>query len=89
MLGAGMHRFAIVGAGLLSIAGLASAASAADLPARTYTKAPAFVAPIYDWSGFYAGLNGGGGSSHECYTLTAIRGLVGTANEAVTARLAA
>jgi len=77
----GMHRFAIVGAGLLSIAGFSGAASAADLPARTYTKAPAFVAPIYDWSGFYIGLNGGGASSHECYTLTSIAGLVGTANE--------
>jgi outer membrane immunogenic protein len=76
-----MHRFALIGAGLLSIAGFSGAASAADLPARTYTKAPAFVAPIYDWSGFYLGLNGGGASSHECYTLTAIPGLVGTASE--------
>jgi outer membrane immunogenic protein len=32
------------------------AASAADLPARTYTKAPVVVAdPIYNWSGFYVG----------------------------------
>src|SRR6202051_4240119 len=62
-----MNRFAVVGAGLLSIAGFASAASAADLPARIYTKAPPLVAPIYDWSGFYIGLNGGGGSSHNCW----------------------
>jgi outer membrane immunogenic protein len=34
------------------------AASAADLPARTYTKAPAIVAS-YNWSGFYAGVNAG------------------------------
>jgi outer membrane immunogenic protein len=65
-----MHRFAIVGAGLLSIVGFAGVASAADLPARTYTKAPTFVAPIYDWSGFYLGINGGGGSSHDCWTIT-------------------
>ena len=38
---------------------LATGAFAADLPARTYTKAPAFVAPVYDWTGFYIGLNGG------------------------------
>lgn len=34
-------------------------AFAADIAPRPYTKAPA-VAPLYDWSGFYAGLNGGG-----------------------------
>jgi hypothetical protein len=32
-------------------------ALAADLPARTFTKAPAYVAAAYDWSGFYAGIN--------------------------------
>lgn len=26
------------------------------------------MAPAYDWSGFYIGLNGGGGSSHSCQT---------------------
>jgi outer membrane immunogenic protein len=60
-----MHRFAVIGAGLLSIAGFVGAASAADLPARTYTKAPAIGAPVYDWSGFYVGANGGWGSSHD------------------------
>ncbi len=62
-----MHRLVIVGAGLLSIAGVVSAASAADLPARIYTKAPPMVAPIYGWSGFYIGLNGGGASSRNCW----------------------
>ena len=43
-----------------AIAGI-GAASAADLPARTYTKAPAMVVdPAYDWSGFYVGVNVGG-----------------------------
>jgi outer membrane immunogenic protein len=46
-----------------------SAASAADLSAPVYTKAPAVVAPpVYNWAGFYVGLNGGGGSSHETWT---------------------
>ena len=42
---------------------LSSAASAADLAAhaRPYTKAPAMVAPAYNWSGFYAGVMGGYG----------------------------
>ena len=70
-----MHRLAIIGAGLLSIAALAGAASGADLPARTYNKAPAIAAPGTDWSGFYIGLNGGGASSHECWTLTSNNGL--------------
>jgi outer membrane immunogenic protein len=37
-----------------------SAASAADLGARPYTKAPA-LARVYDWSGFYLGANVGYG----------------------------
>jgi outer membrane immunogenic protein len=56
-----MHRFAIVGAGLLSIAGFVSAAAAADLPAQVYTKAPV-VAPVaaYDWTGCFIGGHVGG-----------------------------
>jgi outer membrane immunogenic protein len=47
--------------GLLA-AGLAAPASAADLPARTYTKAPMMApSPMVDWSGFYIGAEGGGG----------------------------
>src|SRR3979411_685322 len=69
-----MRRFAIIGAGLLSVSGFTGAALGADLPARTYTKAPAVVAPVYDWSGFYIGLNGGGASSRECYNLTSVAG---------------
>jgi outer membrane immunogenic protein len=47
------------------------AASAADLAARPYTKAPP-IAPVavYDWSGFYIGINGGGGLSHKCWDMT-------------------
>jgi len=70
-----MNRFAVVGAELLLIGGFVGTASAADLPARVYTKAPAVVAPVYNWSGFYIGLNAGGGSSHECYTITNVAGV--------------
>lgn len=69
-----MRRLAVIGAGLLSIAGFTGSASAADLAARTYTKAPAMVAPVYDWSGFYIGLNGGGASGHGCWTITSVAG---------------
>ena len=43
-------------------------ALAADLPARAFTKAPA-IAPIYNWAGFYVGLNAGGASSHNCWAI--------------------
>jgi len=50
--------------------GISAAARAADLPARTYTKAPpAYVAAIYDWSGFYIGANGGWGGAHNGWNL--------------------
>jgi outer membrane immunogenic protein len=65
-----MNRSVIVGAILLSVAGFAGAASAADLAARPYTKAPV-IAPVYNWGGFYLGLNAGGASSHNCWNLTA------------------
>jgi outer membrane immunogenic protein len=56
-----MKRFLLGSVGLIAL-GMAAPAFAADLPARTYTKAPPMVAAIYDWSGFYIGANGGWGS---------------------------
>ena len=50
---------------MLFLAAASTSASAADLPARTYTKAPVVVAePIYNWTGFYIGANGGYGWGH-------------------------
>jgi outer membrane immunogenic protein len=59
---------------------LAGAAQAADLAPRPYTKAPPVAAPLYDWTGFYIGLNGGGGSSHECLTIFSVAGAAVTPN---------
>jgi outer membrane immunogenic protein len=60
----------------LAALGLATPASAADLPARTYTKAPPpVVAPIYNWGGFYIGANAGYGWSNRCVDVTAINAL--------------
>jgi outer membrane immunogenic protein len=61
--------------GLMAL-GAAAPASAADLPAKVYTKAPAMVAAVYDWSGFYIGANGGGGWSHKCWDVNNIVGIV-------------
>src|SRR5947207_15090200 len=67
---------------LLGIAGviaLAAPASAADLAARPYAKAPAMIAAVYDWSGFYIGVNGGWGSRRKCSDVyTSAGGLVGS-----------
>ena len=60
-----MKKFLLGTVGLLAL-GLAPA-TAADLAARPYTKAPPMVAAIYDWSGFYIGANGGWGSSRNCW----------------------
>jgi outer membrane immunogenic protein len=49
-----------------------AAASAADLPVYTKAPPPPMVAPIYNWGGFYLGLNGGGGSAHKCWTAIAV-----------------
>ncbi|MBR1086020.1 porin family protein [Bradyrhizobium manausense] len=46
-------------------------ALAADLAARPYTKAPAMIATVYDWSGFYIGINGGGASARARWDQTA------------------
>jgi outer membrane immunogenic protein len=44
-----------------ALVGLGSAPTlAADLAARPYTKAPTLAA-VYDWTGFYIGVNAGGG----------------------------
>jgi outer membrane immunogenic protein len=51
-----MHRFAVIGIGLLSIAGFAGAASAADLPVKAPLPATAVRFP---WAGCYVGIQEG------------------------------
>jgi outer membrane immunogenic protein len=61
-----MKKFLLGTVGLIAL-GMASApASAADLAARPYTKAPPpMIAAMYDWSGFYIGINGGWAETHD------------------------
>jgi outer membrane immunogenic protein len=54
-----MNLFATTGAGLITFFGLVGAASAADLPGRTYTPA-VVAAPLFSWTGCYIGVEGGG-----------------------------
>jgi outer membrane immunogenic protein len=55
-------------------------ASAADLPARTYSKAaPMMVDPAYNWSGWYVGVNAGYAWSNSTGSLGAFSPALGAA----------
>jgi outer membrane immunogenic protein len=58
--GAKMKKFLFT---TVALAALGSSASAADLGARPYAKAPAPIVAAYNWSGFYIGAMGGYGWS--------------------------
>jgi outer membrane immunogenic protein len=54
-------RFTTLLTATVAAVGIATSASAADMPTR-YNKAPAYMPPVgYNWTGFYAGLNAGYG----------------------------
>jgi outer membrane immunogenic protein len=53
--------------GLAGLVALAAPASAADMAVAPYKAPPPMIAAIYDWSGFYVGINGGWGSSRKCW----------------------
>ena len=57
-----MKKIALAAAAILLSAG---AASAADLAARPYTKAPVPMAAVYNWTGFYVGGHVGGSWVNE------------------------
>ncbi|WP_373681184.1 outer membrane protein, partial [Bradyrhizobium sp. MOS002] len=58
-----MKKFLLGTVGVLAL-GMAVPASAADMPMKA---APApYVAPIYNWTGFYIGGNGGWAQNHNC-----------------------
>lgn len=56
-------------AGTILALGFSGQALAADIDARTYTKAPA-VEAVYNWSGFYAGASAGYGWKDPTVTLS-------------------
>jgi outer membrane immunogenic protein len=69
-----MNKFWLGAVGLVA---MATTASAADLAARPYAKAPPIVAAVYDWSGFYVGVHGGGVWGDRRWDETAPIGLFG------------
>src|SRR4051794_38331250 len=67
-----MKKFVL---GALASLAMVAPAAAADLAARPYTKAaPAPVAAVYDWTGFYIGANGGGAWSRKCFDVVPVVG---------------
>jgi outer membrane immunogenic protein len=68
-----MKKFLLATVGLIAL-GIAAPASAADLP--TKAPPPPMLPPIYNWSGFYIGANGGWAESHNCWDFVPIAGAV-------------
>lgn len=62
-----MKRLTCAGLALLALTG---AAWSADLPPGPYYKAPAYLPPAYNWTGFYVGVNGGGGFGYSKWDTT-------------------
>src|SRR5271166_2027087 len=70
-----MRNLWLATVGLVAL-GIAAPASAADLAAKPYVKAPpAPVVAIYDWTGFYIGGNGGWAQARACWDLITPTGL--------------
>lgn len=55
-------------AGIVAMIAASSPSLAADLTPRPYVKAPSAVLAAYDWSGLYAGLNAGYGTTEQCWS---------------------
>ena len=60
--------------GMIGVVALSGSAVAADLGARPYKAPVPMVAPIYDWTGFYIGANGGWGRSRNCWDIVPVAG---------------
>src|ERR1700730_12461466 len=68
---------------LSAVAAFTGSALAADLPARTYSKAP-MMAPAYNWTGFYIFGGAGGGLWDADSNVKSTGGVFGPAGTALT-----
>lgn len=62
-----MKRLVLALAGVAALTGSAAAADLARPAPEPYYKAPVY-APVYNWSGFYIGVNGGGAWGNSNWT---------------------
>ena len=69
-----MKKLLLATTGLVALVGMAAPASAADMAVKARPPAPV-IAPIYDWTGFYIGANGGWGQSRNCWDFVDVAGL--------------
>jgi outer membrane immunogenic protein len=70
-----MKRVFLAGVALMALTGAAAAADLPPAPAPYY-KAP-YAAPYYNWTGFYLGVNGGGGFGTSAWDSTSSFNLIG------------
>jgi len=68
-----MKMLLLASVGLIAL-GMATPASAADMAVKA-PPPPPVVVPIYNWSGFYIGANGGGAWARQCLDVTALSGI--------------
>jgi outer membrane immunogenic protein len=69
-----MKKFFLATVGLVALVSMAAPASAADMAVKAPPPAP--VIPIYNWTGFYIGANGGWGESHNCWDFVPVAGAI-------------
>jgi outer membrane immunogenic protein len=70
-----MKKVLLAPVGLIALVGVTASASAADMAVKALPPPPV-VAPIYNWTGFYIGGNGGWASSHNCWSIVPLTGTV-------------
>ena len=72
-----MKKFLLAAVGLVALVNMAAPASAADMAVKA---APVpYVAPMYNWSVFYIGGNGGWGQSRNCWGIVPVAGALSRA----------
>ena len=79
-----MRKFLAAAVSFAAITVAAAPASAADMAVKAPPPAPV-LAPIYDWTGFYIGANGGWGQSRNCWDFVGVV-VLGTFDEGCNSR---
>src|ERR1700739_3716052 len=71
-----MKRLCLSLIGLVAFTGAAAAADLSRPAPQNYYKAP-IAAPVYNWTGLYFGINGGGAFGSSSWDLTGSRDISG------------